>query len=563
MQIIPVTTSGPETYQPPPRHSTRDPATSIFATHVDRTQGQRSESVTSESNANRESALTQAETEENAQEGDAFDLEHLGSGKERNTANTSLGPGAEEPQISTGAKKSLVARHQGGSDNLERDSNDDSGYPNEVRFGEEEVTLPADAVTWAPVDSSYGDESEPETRDLPEALGPDNQMQQSLPSLRDAALSSSTLAVESGSEASMNRGRSAHQIMPSAVSSTSGAERPASGVVPELGSETLGPRLENGLVRIPQATKQTADMSRETRPAEREQYSLQDVRSAQAAPSGTSRDLSNAISAESAGPNPVNAAMSALRPIAEGTRSDASQGSFPAEPSSRGMEAYQTPAFTALERAGTGMRLHEYGVLARTGNSDTGSALPDGSRSWSGRDSVTGEVRGDVDSTTRGAVRGEWQLQAASGPGLSPTAVTIRADLNRLPTATLAEELARVPRRAVEISLSPEELGRVHMTLSTRDTGLVLVVNADRADTLDLMRRHIDQLGQEFRRMGYQDIGFEFGQSGLEGRSKRASGHVNGLLDDAIATSEVPEIVVPRAATRPSGAGSAGLDLRL
>nr|WP_269800946.1 flagellar hook-length control protein FliK [Albibacillus kandeliae] len=132
-----------------------------------------------------------------------------------------------------------------------------------------------------------------------------------------------------------------------------------------------------------------------------------------------------------------------------------------------------------------------------------------------------------------------------------------------MPTATLAEELARVPRRAVEISLSPEELGRVHMTLSTRDTGLVLVVNADRADTLDLMRRHIDQLGQEFRRMGYQDIGFEFGQSGSEGRSERASDHVNGLLDDAIATSEVPEIVVPRAATRPSGAGSAGLDLRL
>jgi hypothetical protein len=141
--------------------------------------------------------------------------------------------------------------------------------------------------------------------------------------------------------------------------------------------------------------------------------------------------------------------------------------------------------------------------------------------------------------------------------------VTIRADLSRLPTATLAEELARVPRRAVEISLSPEELGRVHMTLSTRDTGLVLVVNADRADTLDLMRRHIDQLGQEFRRMGYQDIGFEFGQSGSEGRSERASGHGSGLPDDASVISEVPEIVVSRVATQLSGAGSAGLDLRL
>lgn len=563
MQIIPVTTSGPETYQPPPRHSTRDPATSIFATHVDRTHGQRSESVTSESNANRESALTQAETEETAQEGDAFDLEHLGSGKERNTANTSLGPGAEEPQISTGAKKSLVARHQGGSDNSERDSNDDSGYPNDVRFGEEEVTLPADAVTWAPVDSSDGDESEPETRHLAEALGPDNQTQQSLPSLRDAALSSSTLAVESGSEASMNRGRSAHQIMPSAVSSTSGAERPASGVVPELGSETVGVRLENGPDRSPQATQQPADMPRGTRLVERVQYSSQDVRNVQAAPSGTSRDLSNASSLEPAGPNSVNASMSALRPVVEGTHSNASPEAFPAETSSRGMEAYQTPVATVLERSGKGTSLHDYGIRARTGSPDTSFALPGEPRFWLGSESATGEVRGEADPATRGAVRGEGQPQALSGSVLSPTAVTIRADLSRMPTATLAEELARVPRRAVEISLSPEELGRVHMTLSTRDTGLVLVVNADRADTLDLMRRHIDQLGQEFRRMGYQDIGFEFGQSGLEGRSKRASGHVNGLLDDAIATSEVPEIVVPRAATRPSGAGSAGLDLRL
>ena len=563
MQIIPVTKSGPETYQPPPRHSTRDPATSIFAAHMCRTHGQTLGPVASAANTNREVVFEQPEMEEIAQEGDAFDQEDPGTGKELNATDTSQTRGAEVPQISTDSKRSLDVPHQGELDNLDGYSNGEMGYLNEVRFGDEGVTPPADAVTLTPVESSHGDESEPETWHLAEALGPDNQTQQSLSPLRDAALSSSTLAVESGSEASMNRGRSAHQIMPSAVSSTSGAERPASGVVPELGSETVGPRLENGLVRIPQATKQTADMSRETRPAEREQYSLKNVRSAQAAPSGTSRDLSNASSLEPAGPNSVNASMSALRPVVEGTHSNASPEAFPAETSSRGMEAYQTPVATVLERSGKGTSLHDYGIRARTGSPDTSFALPGEPRFWLGSESATGEVRGEADPATRGAVRGEGQPQALSGSVLSPTAVTIRADLSRMPTATLAEELARVPRRAVEISLSPEELGRVHMTLSTRDTGLVLVVNADRADTLDLMRRHIDQLGQEFRRMGYQDIGFEFGQSGLEGRSKRASGHVNGLLDDAIATSEVPEIVVPRAATRPSGAGSAGLDLRL
>jgi len=42
------------------------------------------------------------------------------------------------------------------------------------------------------------------------------------------------------------------------------------------------------------------------------------------------------------------------------------------------------------------------------------------------------------------------------------------------------------------------------------DTGISVLITAERPETLDLMRRHIDQLAEEFRSLGYEDIGFEF-----------------------------------------------------
>ncbi|RXL51583.1 flagellar hook-length control protein FliK, partial [Citrobacter sp. AAK_AS5] len=56
----------------------------------------------------------------------------------------------------------------------------------------------------------------------------------------------------------------------------------------------------------------------------------------------------------------------------------------------------------------------------------------------------------------------------------------------------LAEALAPVADRPVELTLSPEELGRVRMTLTTQDGTLTLAIQAARPETIDLMRRHID-----------------------------------------------------------------------
>ncbi|MEP4700724.1 MAG: flagellar hook-length control protein FliK, partial [Parasphingorhabdus sp.] len=83
-----------------------------------------------------------------------------------------------------------------------------------------------------------------------------------------------------------------------------------------------------------------------------------------------------------------------------------------------------------------------------------------------------------------------------------------------LNTAQIAELIPSQPAQSVEIVLQPEELGRIRMTLVSSDGGMVLTVVADRAETLDLLRRNIADLGSELNRLGYDSVDFNFSQSG-------------------------------------------------
>ena len=76
-------------------------------------------------------------------------------------------------------------------------------------------------------------------------------------------------------------------------------------------------------------------------------------------------------------------------------------------------------------------------------------------------------------------------------------------------------EVVRVnPDQPTEIALQPEELGKVRMSLSTGDGVVQIALTAERPETLDLLRRNIDQLAQEFRGMGFRDVGFDFSGGG-------------------------------------------------
>ena len=107
-----------------------------------------------------------------------------------------------------------------------------------------------------------------------------------------------------------------------------------------------------------------------------------------------------------------------------------------------------------------------------------------------------------------------WEPRATSGSG--PAIVTApvlgRAELPPQVQQHIALTLHKNPDKPVEIALNPPELGRVRMMMMASETGMVVQVLTDRSDTLDLMRRNIDDLGRALADLGYEDISFAFGQ---------------------------------------------------
>lgn len=143
--------------------------------------------------------------------------------------------------------------------------------------------------------------------------------------------------------------------------------------------------------------------------------------------------------------------------------------------------------------------------------------------------------------TTAGAARA-WDTSSA--PALA-----------RHVAQQLAVTITQTGGQLTEIALNPDELGRVRMSMSLTDGTLMLHINAERPETADLLRRHIDTLAQEFRSLGYDDISFDFG----DGRRQDDARHDSGPLPDH--AEDVTEQHVPDLTEMPQP--RSGLDLRL
>jgi hypothetical protein len=102
-----------------------------------------------------------------------------------------------------------------------------------------------------------------------------------------------------------------------------------------------------------------------------------------------------------------------------------------------------------------------------------------------------------------------------------------------------------------ELILNPEELGRVRLAISTIDGTMAVTITTERAETQDLMRRHIETLAQEMRALGYDSVGFAF--EGQGGGNQDQTGHEHPVEQDAMPTDSLT----------PSVAAQSGLDLRL
>ena len=106
--------------------------------------------------------------------------------------------------------------------------------------------------------------------------------------------------------------------------------------------------------------------------------------------------------------------------------------------------------------------------------------------------------------------------------------------------------------RPMELVLSPAELGRVRISMQAGDGTMTVHVMADRPETLDLMRRHIDLLAQEFHDIGFGMAEFAFGQNAPDGDAQTGSDQsmASGSTQDATGDAENAEdLAVPSSHT--------------
>ena len=119
--------------------------------------------------------------------------------------------------------------------------------------------------------------------------------------------------------------------------------------------------------------------------------------------------------------------------------------------------------------------------------------------------------------TSRGSedvfLASRMEFTASQSSMLQPAETApLRLEISRNLVQQMKDASLRAAERPVDVHLNPEELGKVRISMVIIDSAITMNILAERPETLDLIRRHIDQLAQELRLIGYGTIGFSFGQ---------------------------------------------------
>ncbi|WP_282170520.1 flagellar hook-length control protein FliK [Ruegeria atlantica] len=137
-------------------------------------------------------------------------------------------------------------------------------------------------------------------------------------------------------------------------------------------------------------------------------------------------------------------------------------------------------------------------------------------------------------------------------------AQTARSETARAVAGQMAAVINTQPKSgSVEIALNPEELGRVSIMLNGRDDGLHLTISAERPETLEMMRRHLAVLEEEFKNFGLGDLSIDLGTS--EDAEHNQAGHQDGSPTETAQLTDSSSNASPIPKTGPVGR----IDMRL
>uniref|UniRef100_UPI0035B0334E flagellar hook-length control protein FliK n=1 Tax=Paenirhodobacter enshiensis TaxID=1105367 RepID=UPI0035B0334E len=169
----------------------------------------------------------------------------------------------------------------------------------------------------------------------------------------------------------------------------------------------------------------------------------------------------------------------------------------------------------------------------------------------------------DSVETPSDRVAGSVPLPGTIDPSTSKAAAVYGREAAAAPPAVSHQILEKIRHAAsndrIEITLAPADLGKLRLSLHATDGGVSVVVEAERPETLDLVRRNADSLARDLRDIGYGQVTFSFGGQDSPGDQRRTT---LASADFAVPgeTDAMPE--VPPPVSHPSAA-SGSLDLRI
>jgi flagellar hook-length control protein FliK len=112
-------------------------------------------------------------------------------------------------------------------------------------------------------------------------------------------------------------------------------------------------------------------------------------------------------------------------------------------------------------------------------------------------------------------LRAEPLLEARPTTHLHHSQTVSKGDFSAPVTRQIVDAVhARITaEKIIEVSLNPAELGRLKLILTPAENGLIINVMAERAETIEIIRRNMIDLEKAFSEMGHENISFSFDQN--------------------------------------------------
>ncbi|MEC7764642.1 MAG: flagellar hook-length control protein FliK [Pseudomonadota bacterium] len=147
---------------------------------------------------------------------------------------------------------------------------------------------------------------------------------------------------------------------------------------------------------------------------------------------------------------------------------------------------------------------------------------------------------------------------AARSVGVAPQ-IFHRPETPRMIAQQVADVIRTTRDGTLEVTLRPEELGRLSLTFNGDGSTLSVSLSADRPETLDLLRRNLTLLEQDLRDLGYSALNFAFEGGDGQGKDTEAPPDPRAEPRSLQVTETAQDLISPS----PTNATGGGIDLRL